>query len=228
MNSLFFGRRQQGKSTLAFHLAQKAGLSIAVFDVNAQFRAWPESTYSNLEDFELALLEGLDGLLVYRPESDVDAEFSAFADLLWSRKDYTLLLDEASQLQTAGRPHEKLGRLIRMGDARAVNVFQTLHRPADSATLCRSLAHHWYVFRTTLESDLAVVAERCGAGAAEAVQQLGPFEYVHWDDDEQKLEVVKDAGTWFVDIRIPLPRQASEGESDGTALPEVRDVAIAG
>jgi len=226
MNSLFFGRRQQGKSTLAFHLAQQAGLSIAIFDVNAQFRAWPESTYSNLEDFELALLEGRDHLLIYRPESDPDAEFSICADLLWNRRDYTLLIDEASQLQTAGRPHEKLGRLIRMGDARAVNVFQTLHRPADSATLCRSLAHHWYLFRTTLETDLAVVAERCGMRAAEALQQLGPFEYVHWDDDKQALDVVKNPGAWFVDIHNALPGPGEE--SDGEALSEVRDAAVAG
>ena len=227
MNSLFFGRRQQGKSTLAFHLAQKAGLSIAVFDINAQFRAWPGVTFNNLDDVELCLLEGIERLLIYRPENDVEAEFSRLADLLWNRTDYTLLIDEASQVQVAARPHEKLGRLIRMGDARSINVLQTLHRPADSATLCRSLAHHWYIFRTTLETDLAVVAERCGAQAAEALQQLGAFEYVHWDDDLQKLEIVKNPGAWFVDLRHPAPGEGTEGESDATkSLSEVRDAAI--
>ena len=224
-NSLIFGRRAQGKSTLAFSLAQLAGLSIVVFDVNAQFGCVPpDAVLTNPDDFELFLTDPPGSLVAYRPESDVEEEFTGFADLLWPRHGYTLIIDEASQIQSPGRAHPRLDRLVRMGSRQGVNLIQALHRPTDAATICRSLARHWYVFRSRQQTDLDVIAERCGPAVAETAGALGEHEYVHWDDDREVSEVVKDAGSWFVDIDA-APQVEPEGEDENASeqLPTVRD-----
>lgn len=231
-NSLIFGRRGQGKTTLAFYLAQRAKLSIAVFDINGQIAsAGSEATFNNLDDLELFLAEGVGALVVYRPESNVEGEFDGFADLLWLRTNYTLLIDEASQIQSAGYAHPKLDRLVRMGPRQAVNLIQTLHRPADVATVCRSLARHFYIFRTRQESDLKMLAERCGPQVAEIVAGLNEHEFVHWDDDRETLETVKDAASWYVDINAspaPGPEVGVQDDDREILLPEVRDAVVAG
>ncbi|MGH9770312.1 MAG: hypothetical protein ACRD4Q_01200 [Candidatus Acidiferrales bacterium] len=198
MNALVFGRRQQGKSTLAFALATEAGVPIAVYDINAQFRAWPEEEVREANDFALKLEDS--DLVIYRPEADPWEEFNQIADDLWERESYVLILDEASQLQSPGHAHPKLDRIVRMCDAKNVHLIQTIHRPSDTAMICRSLATDWYIFRTNQETDLKVIAERCGSAVAQAASEVAPHEYVHWDDSAGVYTVCKNPSSWFTDI----------------------------
>jgi len=198
MNALVFGRRQQGKSTLAFALAEEKQLPVAIYDINAQFRAWPEEVVSDPSDFALKIEDS--DLVIYRPESDPWEEFEPVADALWERDGYVLIVDEASQLQSPSAAHPKLDRLVRMCDAKTVHLIQTIHRPADAAVICRSLATDWYIFRTNQENDLKVIAERCGARVAQEAASIQPHEYVHWDDSAGIYTVCKRPDSWFRDI----------------------------
>ncbi|HEV2498614.1 MAG TPA: hypothetical protein VGY31_03425 [Terriglobia bacterium] len=198
MNALVFGRRQQGKSTLAFVLAEEKEIPIAIFDINGQFCAWPEEVVSEVNDFAARLEES--DLVIYRAEESPWEEFEAVADELWVRGEYVLLVDEASQVQSPGHAHPKLDRIVRMADAKNVHLIQTMHRPSDAAMICRSLATDWYIFRTNQETDLKVIAERCGPDVAAVAAELAPHEYVHWDDSAGIYWISKDPVSWFRNI----------------------------
>lgn len=196
-SALYLGRRRQGKSTLAFHhaLQQKGG--IVVFDINAQFRDCPGVRTSDLAEFDTLVSNSQERIVIFRPARNVNEEFGAFCECLWKRQGYTLLIDEASQVQSAAGCNEWLDRFMRMAPPE-LKIFQTLHRPRDSATLCRSLATDWFIFRTTLPRDLDVIEEQCGEEARVRVAgfEEGSRVFYHWDDSLGKGEIIDHPESW--------------------------------
>ena len=141
---------------------------------------------------------------VYRPQRDVWGEFDAFAECLWRKKGFTLFIDEASQLQSPGQAHQWLDRFVRMCPSRDVHISQTMHRPRDAATICRSLATDWYIFRTTLQSDIDIIAERCGDEMAAQVAAFpeGSHHVLHWDDAAAEGELLTEPAEWFESLEV--------------------------
>lgn len=200
-HALIFGRRRQGKTTLGLHLALEGNGGVAVYDINSQIERF--RTTSDLGVFANWIDGSPDRVLVYRPQRDVWGEFDGFAEVLWHKRRFTLFIDESSQLQTAAGAHPWLDRFVRMCSARDVRIIQTLHRPRDSSTLCRSLASDWYIFRTTLESDLDVIAEHCGDSLGEAVRRFteGSHHALHWDDSHAEGRILSNPAEWFEPLK---------------------------
>lgn len=196
---LYFGRRRQGKSTKALSDALKENGGIVIYDINAQFRAFPRSTTSDLERFDQLVSEGDARIIVYRPQWSAWHEFGPVAQILRRLSGYTLLVDEASQLQKAVAAHPDLDWFVRMAPD-GVRVFQTMHRPRDAATVCRSLATDWFIFRTTLRRDLEVIREQCGDEPAAAVARFreGGRDVYHWSDEFGRGEILSNPREWFV------------------------------
>jgi hypothetical protein len=200
---LIFGRRFQGKTTIALHLALQGTKGVAVYDINAQIARFPESTTSDLGVLDNWLDSSGHRVVVFRPQTDVWSEFDFFAGSLWRKRGFCLFIDEASQLQTSGHCHPWLDRFVRMASRQDVDIIQTMHRPRDAATLCRSLATDWYIFRTTQETDLEVIAEHCGSDIAEQVRNVGEGSHhaVHWDDAVARGEILTDPAAWFESLK---------------------------
>ena len=200
---LVFGRRGQGKTTLALWLALQNPGGVAIYDINAQIRCFPRQTTHDLGIFANWVDASDFRCLVFRPSRDVWGEFEGFAEILWRKRGFTLLVDEASQLQTSAGAHTWLDRFVRMAPRDDVAIIQTMHRPRDSATLCRSLATDWFVFFTTLGHDLTVIEEHCGEDHVATVQGLGEASHrvFHWDDAHGRAEVLNDPQRWFMRLR---------------------------
>lgn len=195
---LVFGRRGHGKTTLAVKLAQQTGRAPIVFDVKNDITAWPDRIVATPEDFEYALHQESKNPLVYRvgkPEED----FGPLAEILWGKRGYCLVVDEAHWLQKPQMCDENLARFIRQASPGDMTLIQTMHAPADSWGRARSLASDWYIFMTTREADLKAVQSQCEFDV-EILKQLGPHEYVHWDDSKQKMERVDKPKEWFVEL----------------------------
>jgi hypothetical protein len=202
VNVLIFGRRQLGKSTFAMHLAQQRdGWGIAVFDPNRQFDAFAADAYDpdTFEDL-LDAASGHPAIVRYVPVNDVQNEFEAVAELMWQREHFVFIVDEASQLQTAVKPNRWIDRFVRLQQPEEGDFIQTMHRPRDAAMICRSLANHWYIFRTTDASDLAAIGERCGETVARQAESLPPGQVIFWNDDLATVQLFEDARSWYVPI----------------------------
>ena len=125
-----------------------------------------------------------------------------FAQILWRKRGFTLLVDEASQLQGPSFIEPQLDRFVRMAPGGGVPIIQTMHRPRDSNGLCRSLASDWYIFRTMLGRDVQVIAEHCGEELAQRVSEFqeGGYQCLHWNDATGSGDIVCDSSAWYENL----------------------------
>lgn len=217
-HAVIWGRRRQGKSTLALALALASGRKpVVIFDPCEQFRNFASGGPGDLALIENALVRGEPEIVRYRVMGDPESEFSHLMELLdggnWAWGDYSLIVDESSQLQRAQGFHPAIARLIRQAPD-DVLVVQTLHRPSETHPTVRALCTDYFFFQTFLQRDLEVIAGNYGPEVARAVSRLAPYEVLHFwlgDTGAPKWKVWNDPKLWFVDLRS---RDESEVLSD--------------
>lgn len=192
---LIFGRRREGKTTLALSLALATGKSVFIFDPRGEIYL-PGAVISNeIVDIIDSLNDSK--LVIYHPQDEVVEEFSFVAETLKHRHNFVLVLDEAHWIQKPMWVHEGLGDLIRTAPD-DVDLIQTMHAPADSWGRGRSLATDWYMFRLTRPADLKAVAEQCGEEIAKVVGQLPKHHYMHYAVDDHTFQVNDKPESWLV------------------------------
>lgn len=240
MNGLVFGRRRQGKSTLARFLARSKYKTVVYFDPNAQFRGLPHQCF-HLDEFA-EWLEDPRGEIVFRPDPrEIETQFDEFVELLWPRGNYALVLDEASCLQNSHGTHPQLERLMRQaprdgarnanGQIVDVGIIQTIHRPSDANTICRALATDQFFFQAQLRRDLDVVENQFGERVAAALPELARFHCVHvWSDLDGRIKhsCWSDPSRWYNRIGPDTPGSGPGNASDHRTDPEPGDGAGAG
>lgn len=200
-HAIIWGRRLQGKSTLALALAISARRSpIIIFDPCSQFEYFPvePSAVQGIERetpiFRVPVVED--------PETAFQRLMTDLDGGVWRYEDYTLVLDETSLLQRPQAIHPALARLIRMGPDE-ITVIQTLHRPSETHATVRALATDFFFFQTYIQRDLDVISDNYGADVAEAVFRLKRHECLHWwlqPGGEPAWSVWTDPARWFIKI----------------------------
>lgn len=213
MIKLSIGRRAQGKTTLAYRWARTIRRRL-IFDPRGMIKRG--TSVGTREDLDRAFLELLDGErseLVYVPAGDVREEFEAFAWYVaeWIRERprgrLAIMVDEAGFLGTSQETPAFMWA-CRCCDRDRVDILMTAHRPKDISTNIRAIADTWYVFPCRQEHDLAVIAERCGAGVADDVAQLRDRSYIEWDDATATATARLSPAEWFIDLRERSPAPA--------------------
>lgn len=201
-HSVLWGRRRQGKSTLALALAIVSGKRpIFIFDPCAQFTYFPVA-----RDLEAAMsTQGIFRIPV--ETSDPETEFAELMDFLdggtWEWSDYALIVDETSQLQRPQAAHPAILRLIRTGPD-DVFVAETLHRPSETHGTVKALSTDYFIFQTSLRRDLEVISDNYGPDVASAVSKLGAYQCVHiWIDPGGAIrwKIWDDPAIWYVPLR---------------------------
>jgi hypothetical protein len=81
----------------------------------------------------------------------------------------------------AGYMPPLLGKLIRTGRHREIDVVWTAQRAAEVPKTLTALTDVWILFSQTEPRDLAALADRCGGDVAERVAGLGLHDYFIWD-----------------------------------------------
>lgn len=196
------GRRRQGKSTLALALAAAKSSSIIIFDVNSQYRSLPASPLDPVDIAEgLANPEGC--LLVFRPDpAMIQEQWHELAETLWGWEDYSLILDEASEFQTAGWRDEWLERYLRQSPD-SVSLIMTTHRAVDMAKLSRALSSDLFLFQTRQESDLSLLASEFPGLRTDVIASLPAYHVLHhWVDHGGigRNNLWDKPGDWYIDI----------------------------
>lgn len=186
MIRLIIGRKGQGKTTLAYHMARKYS-ALAVFDPRGLVRR-PGAAIARTVD---GCSAGFDALaagdvreLVYTPADPFRASFPHFAGELrrWIAEDrgreLAVLVDELSFVTLTD---DDFDHVMKACDETRQHFFLTCHRPADVPTSVRALADYWWLFAIHQEHDLAVIAERCSPAAAAAARELTGRTVISWN-----------------------------------------------
>jgi hypothetical protein len=204
-DEVIFGRKEQGKSTISFYRARLQSKDIVIWDACCQYPVFPAAhTPKQLE--RLLQLRDDDGQFItpiaYQPAGEPKDNFPAFAAAIWKckRRPIVVIVDEASELQTASNMEPSLSRLVRQGHRYGIAVIQNTHRPPDVHRRSWALASIYIFFRTTDELDLERIKEHCGEEVAGHVSKLARFHCVIWNEDKQTYELWTDPSKWYVDI----------------------------
>jgi hypothetical protein len=207
---LIFGRLQKGKSTLAAHEAARLHKAQFFFDPGETFEHGT-IVYSAEEMNDLIDDDKPKGLpeppIILRsvdPEKDID-EFSSAA---LRCEDCSIVVDEASFLQSPHYLHPALSRLIRKGPKQVKNrdLIFTQHRASDCNGLIAGMAHEYYFFETTLPRDLERIGDMCGQEVADRVGRLGFRDFLCYSVSSKKFYVNNSPDSWHVDLTPRSPR----------------------
>lgn len=229
MNAIFTGRKRRGKTTLAFRYALNFGGGIIIFDPKREFRNWPV-TVNDAQAVEAAIEEG-SPIIVFHPAGDSDEAFSDLAAIVlhmhtiamqenWDKegKCFTLLVDEAQQLQNSWRINEHLKLILSQCRPEILNVLQTMQSPADAYRTTKVCNSDWFLFQTTHVRDVQRVEEFAGEEVSVIVSQLGEARsYVHFCEDTSQYEIVEQAKSWYVPLEY---NEFLKKEGNGMAEPK--------
>jgi hypothetical protein len=219
MIALCIGRKEQGKTTLGYHLAKTMPTRI-VFDPREHF-------FTSLCVTENAngLYELLDDQqeIIVKPPDHYPEHFELVCEQLraWIKdnreEEFALLVDESYDVKTPDFMPPALDWLMRKTKRKQVRIIFTAHRPVDVATDIRALSDNWFIFQTTQEHDLKIIAERCGREVAEQVSTLKAREFINWDDSIGVWKKFSDSSKWYVSLGEGAARIQSQGENENVS-----------
>lgn len=205
-NKTIYGKRRQGKSTLALALALEGSNRVIVFDPNGQFPLigaipieqvadWAQAT-RNRPGYWLARVGPLD--------SDViDETFAEFAEILFDERNLAIIVDEAHMLQKPSYIHPALDRWNRRSPE-SVNLIQTTHRIVDCHVDSRYHADDVFIFYAYLPRELKMIEESFGPkGVSQHICKLKEHHVLHWRKAVggiPQISVWDKSEEWFINL----------------------------
>lgn len=221
MNTLIFGRRRQGKSTLALRLAMTYHHTVFCFDPNNQYNLGEAvPVIHETEDLQ----EWIDnreidhGIVIYRPRvnrqsQSLDESFADFVEVIQAKGHWGLIVDESTYLQNHARIDPALEGLMRQsprdgarnaaGQVVDVSIIQTTHRPVDAHSICRALCSDTFLFAASLRRDIDFVEAQYGPEVAQHLTNLQRWHTVHVYADasgRQQFTIWDNPQAWHIDI----------------------------
>lgn len=207
---LIIGRRERGKTTLAYSTARKvrkrmiidARRMIRRIDVERVF------TVSELKPAfgDLVHDEGVNEVVYQPTDDDLDMGFESFVAAVKQRiiaspdMQFAIVIDEASFYNLEDSRFQWLAKCTQR---EKVHIFITAHRPQDIPTSIRAIADHWCIFATTQEHDLKTIEQRAGSSrVSDAVRRLRDRDYLHWDDARGTMAVCNRPADWYVSMSM--------------------------
>jgi hypothetical protein len=211
MNAIFTGRKRSGKTTLAFDMAMMNDGGIIIYDPKREWRGWPGEVtdVSQIEEKSKK-----NEIIVFHPQGNPDEEFSKLGDIVlglhnsamskgWDKKGFhfTLIVDEAVNVSTAKRVNEKLVQLVAQNRPEILSIYLTFQSPKDANNILKSRVDHWFIFNTSLPSDLEYLRDEVGVPQEdlELISDLRPHEFAtfFFDGGTPVVDYEYDPDTWF-------------------------------
>lgn len=201
-----FGRMRQGKSTLSHYFANQAHAGVLIFDPNRQFSIG--SLVYSREQLVTSLAEQ-ESPVIYRPTLDIEEHFEQFGSVILDLQEggISIVVDEASRLQSPNWIHPYLDAVIRASGSMGIDLFLTQHRMVDANGVVLELSAEYVFFQTKHPLSLARIADFTSEEVPDRVKALKRFEYLSWSVPEESFYVNSDSGSWHVPISMPAPEQ---------------------
>lgn len=196
MNKLIVGRMKQGKTTLAMYLARERGLATVAWDPRNMIEG--DVYCYSIEDLQDAIEMVKAGELpddvtiVYRfNAANLKDEFTNFCAAIIELDNYSVVVDEASDLQGPNWMHPGFQRLTKQ-HKRGVDVFQTTHSLKEFNSRMRDNVTDIYCF-ALMGGSLKSVIDYTEAGVREEnmIRELEskPYYYAHWTHETNEWEI---------------------------------------
>lgn len=203
MNTLIYGTRKQGKSTLAIALSVAEHDRVFIFDPRGTFPIFKSFQLGDIPERVASYRGGLQFTRVGPFDTDeVSEAFAEFTRLTREQKDISVIIDEAHMLQGGNSLDSNLDRWNRESSS-SVAVIQTTHRIVDAHPDSRYHADHVFFFYAYLSRELKTIRENFGDDVAAAIPRLGKHEVIHWYKAPGGIPVwIKwaDGDDWYIDL----------------------------
>jgi hypothetical protein len=117
----------------------------------------------------------------YVPGGDLEEEIEEASRLVYAHGQLCFACEEVPLYTQAGYMPPLLGKLVRTGRHRQIDIVWTAQRAAEVPKTLTALTDVWILFSQTEPRDLSALADRCGGDVAERVAGLGLHDYFVWD-----------------------------------------------
>jgi len=204
---LALGRREQGKTTLAYYIASRLPRRL-IFDPRGMIRTERSQVFTRGDE---TFQQGMDGFdahelteVVLTPSGNVQAAFTAFCreaanHVRRNPGDHlAILIDE---IRFVDLKNEDLDWILRCAPVDTVHVIFTGHRPKDVPTDIRAISDRWLLFSFTLPRDLDIIEDQTSPLVVREVQKLSARQFVTWDDRIGSASYHRDPAVWYIETR---------------------------
>lgn len=186
------GRKGAGKSTwLGTHLAYCP--RVVVFDPLDEYDSVLNRIESlhRLEQF-LKWSRGRETFSCrYIPAAEPEEEIEHITPLVYDRGSLCLVCEEIALYTQPGYVPPLLGKLVRTGRHREIDLCWATQRPAECSKTITALTDIWVLFSLTEPRDIEAVSLRCGPEIADRVVNLAQHDHFVWDAVSR--EVIEDS-----------------------------------
>lgn len=188
---LIFGKRGSGKSYLANKLIENES-RLVVFDTMSEYE---NGVVFGTEDYDRFLefwkqLYRKQFRIVYRPIIP-DAEAEYICDLVYALGNCCFLVEEIDCYCTSCQISDSFAAIVQRGRHKNLTLIGITQRPYGINRLLTSQAKEIYVFNTNEPRDREYLRTLLGQEIEPKLDALKQYEYVHWQDGKEGLEIGK-------------------------------------
>lgn len=188
---LIFGKRGSGKSYLAKKLIEKES-RLVIFDTMSEYEngvIFGPENYNEFLNFWLKVYRGR-FRLIYRPVKP-DAEIERISDLVYNLGGCCFLVEEIDCYCTAYQISDTFASIIQRGRHKNITLIGITQRPYGIHRLLTSQAKEIFIFNTNEPRDREYLRTLLGQEIEPKLDALKQYEYVHWQDGNEGLEIDK-------------------------------------
>lgn len=188
---LIFGKRGSGKSYLAHKLIENEP-RLVTYDIMSEYENGVIFDTEHYEDF-LKFWRSVYPhrfRFIYRPLRPA-AEVEWICNLVFCLGDCCFLVEEIDCYCTAYQISDNFAAIIQRGRHKNITLIGITQRPYGIHRLLTSQAKEIYIFNTNEPRDREYLRTLLGKEIEPKLDALNQFEYVHWQDGKEGLEIGK-------------------------------------
>lgn len=182
------GRKGTGKSTELEEILSYCD-RVLIFDAMGEHDFIPNKLFSidELREFFKYSRKRKQWAATFIPGEEIEEDIESVSRIVFDRGDLTFAIEEVPLICSPGHLPKKLGKLIRTGRHRKIDIYWTAQRAGEVSRTLTSLTDEFILFSQTEPRDLDAIASRCGAEVADQVSRLNGHEHLVWDVKARRL-----------------------------------------
>jgi hypothetical protein len=123
----------------------------------------------------------------YIPSGDLAEEIEEVAGMVYARGDLVFGVEELPLVCSPSYIPPVLGRLVRTGRHKRLDVIWTCQRASEVARIVTALTDEFVLFSQREPRDLDAISDRCGRDVSEKVAALGLHGHFLWNAVNRKV-----------------------------------------